>query len=137
MIVLVGFEESQAVCIELRKLGHEAYSCDLQECSGGFPEWHYHMDFFEAIKLKKWDLVITFQPCTDLAVSGSGSFERKRNDGSQEKSIRLFYEVWKVSNCSENPVGIMGGGGKYIKKWFPELYVEMKIAGFPFSPRLG
>ena len=53
MKILVGCEESQAVTIELRKLGHEAFSCDLQECSGGKPEWHLHMDIFEAIKLKK------------------------------------------------------------------------------------
>lgn len=49
MKILVGCEESQAVTIELRKLGHEAYSCDLQECSGGHPEWHLQMDVFEAL----------------------------------------------------------------------------------------
>jgi len=49
MLVLVGCEESQAVCIEFRKRGHEAYSCDLQPCSGGHPEWHFQMDIFKVI----------------------------------------------------------------------------------------
>lgn len=44
MKVLIACEESQAVCIEFRKLGHDAYSCDTQECSGGHPEWHIHGD---------------------------------------------------------------------------------------------
>lgn len=44
MNILVACEESQAVTIELRKLGHEAYSCDIQECSGGHPEWHIQSD---------------------------------------------------------------------------------------------
>lgn len=48
--VLVGCEESQAVCIAFRELGFNAYSCDIQECSGGHPEWHLQMDVFEAIK---------------------------------------------------------------------------------------
>lgn len=51
MRVLVGCEESQAVCKAFRKEGHEAYSCDLQECSGGHPEWHLKQDVFSAIAL--------------------------------------------------------------------------------------
>lgn len=133
MNVLIGCEESQAVCIEFRKLGHEACSCDLQECSGGHPEWHLKMDVFEANKKMKPDLVISFQPCTDLSVSGAKHFWYKREDGRQEKSIRFFFEVWKISNCSENPIGIMNGG-KYIKNWFPALFKEMMDFGFPFKP---
>ena len=49
MRILLGCEESQAVCKEFRALGHEAYSCDLQECTGGHPEWHYQQDIFEVI----------------------------------------------------------------------------------------
>ena len=60
MKILVGCEESQAVTIELRKQGHEAYSCDLIESSGGHPEWHLQMDVFEAIELKDWDVGIFF-----------------------------------------------------------------------------
>ena len=75
MKILVGCEESQAVTRELRALGHEAYSCDLQECSGGRPEWHLQMDVFEAIKLKDWDMLIVFPDCTYLTVTGNKWFE--------------------------------------------------------------
>jgi hypothetical protein len=57
--ILIACEESQAVCIEFRKLGHEAFSCDIQECSGGYPEWHYQQDIFEVINLG-WDAMISF-----------------------------------------------------------------------------
>ena len=83
--VLVACEESQRVCSEFRKLGHNAYSCDLLECSGGHPEWHFHQDVLEVIKNKggklqtgeeiyikgTWDLMIAHPPCTFLAVSGA------------------------------------------------------------------
>lgn len=71
MNVLIGFEESEIVCIEFRKLGHEAFSCDIQDCSGGKPEWHLKMDIFEAIKLKVWDLIILHPPCTYTALCGN------------------------------------------------------------------
>jgi len=131
--ILIGCEESQAVCNEFRKLGFNAFSCDLQECSGGHPEWHLQIDIFEAIKIKKWDAVISFPPCTDLAVSGAAWFKIKRESGEQKRSIKFFFDVWKESNCCENPVGILNGG-KYIKKWFPELHEEMVSEGFPFKP---
>lgn len=131
MIVLVGCEESQEVCKAFRNAGHEAYSNDLQDCSGGKPEWHLKMDFFEAYEMLKPKLTITFQPCTNTAVSGAKHFWYKRDNGEQEKSIRFFFEVWKISNCSENPIGIMAGG--YIKEWFPVLYKEMFDYGFPFK----
>lgn len=113
MRILVGCEESQAVTIELRKLGHEAFSCDLLPCSGGHPEWHYQQDIFEVID-KGWDIGIFFPPCTDLAVSGARHFERKIADGSQQRSIDFFMAL---ANCNipkiaiENPIGIMS------KKW--------------------
>lgn len=71
MNVLIGCEESQIVCIQFRKLGHGAFSCDLQTCSGGHPEWHLQMDIFEAILLKKWDLIILHCPCTFTALCGN------------------------------------------------------------------
>jgi site-specific DNA-cytosine methylase len=116
MKILVGCEESQAVTIELRKLGHEAYSCDLLPCSGGHVEWHIQHDIFEVIALGGWDMLIAFPPCTDLSVSGARHFERKIADGSQAKSIDFFM---KLVNCDipkiaiENPIGIMSG--KYRK----------------------
>jgi hypothetical protein len=109
MKILVGCEESQAVTIELRKLGHDAFSCDLLPCSGGHPEWHFEQDIFEVIN-KGWDILICFPPCTDLAVSGARHFERKIADGSQKKSIEFFMAL---VNCGiekiavENPIGIM------------------------------
>lgn len=63
-------EESQAVTIELRRLGHEAYSCDIQPCSGGHPEWHVQADALELLKLK-WDMIIAFPPCTYLTAAGA------------------------------------------------------------------
>jgi site-specific DNA-cytosine methylase len=97
------------VCIEFRKLGFEAYSCDIQECSGGHPEWHYQQDVFEVIK-SGWDAMIAFPPCTHLAVSGAAWFEQKRKDGRQQQGIDFFMAL---ANCSipkyaiENPIGIM------------------------------
>lgn len=70
MKVLVACEESQVVCKAFRARGHEAYSNDLQECSGGHPEWHLKMDAFKAIALKEWDLMIAHPPCKYLSWSG-------------------------------------------------------------------
>ena len=111
MRVLVACEESQAVTKELRRLGHEAYSCDIEPCSGGHPEWHLQQDVTQLLKIR-WDMVIAFPPCTDLAVSGARYFEQKRKDGRQQKSIEFFM---MFANCGcpktaiENPVGIMSG----------------------------
>ena len=64
--IIVGCEESQEVTKALRELGHEAYSCDLKECSGGHPEWHLKMDVFEAIELKKKNKDIKLNNCTNI-----------------------------------------------------------------------
>jgi site-specific DNA-cytosine methylase len=109
MKILVACEESQAVTIELRKLGHEAYSCDIEPCSGGHPEWHLQQDVTPLLK-EKWDMIIAFPPCTDLAVSGAAWFEQKRKNGTQQKSID-FFMMFANADCDkiaiENPVGIM------------------------------
>ncbi len=110
MKILIGCEESQAVCIEFRKLGFEAYSCDIMECGGGHPEWHLQQDIFEVIEMG-WDCMIAFPPCTHLALSGSMHFEKKRADGRQQEGIDFFL---KLANAPinriaiENPMGIMG-----------------------------
>jgi len=109
MKVLVACEESQAVCIEFRKQGHEAYSCDILDCSGGHPEWHIKGDVLEQLN-KGWDMMIAFPPCTHLAVSGAAWFEEKRKDGRQQGGIDLFMAhanapIEKIA--IENPVGIM------------------------------
>ena len=109
MKILVACEESQAVTKRLRVLGHEAYSCDIQECSGGHPEWHIFGDVVPELQ-KHWDMIIAFPPCTDLAVSGAAWFEQKRKDGRQQASID-FFMLFANANCEriaiENPVGIM------------------------------
>lgn len=70
MRILVACEESQAVTKELRRLGHEAYSCDIQPCSGGHPEWHLQVDALELLKMR-WDMIIAHPPCTYMANSGA------------------------------------------------------------------
>lgn len=109
MRVLVACEESQAVTIEMRRLGHEAYSCDLQACSGGHPEWHLQQDVIPLLT-EKWDMIIAFPPCTDLAVSGARWFPEKRADGRQQRSIDFFMRFVNA-DCTriaiENPIGIM------------------------------
>lgn len=111
MKILVACEESQAVTIELRKLGHEAYSCDIIECSGGHPEWHIMGDaldiipqrdgnavqsiFFETMDGEAhevcgtWDMIIAHPPCTYLTVTGNRWFNVERYG---EKAIRRHYD---------------------------------------------
>ena len=108
MKVLVACEESQRVCTAFRDRGHEAYSCDIIDCSGGHQEWHIKRDVLEI--LEGWDLIIAFPPCTDLAVSGARWFEEKRKDGRQQRSIDFFMKLVNAP-CDriaiENPIGIM------------------------------
>lgn len=131
MKILVACEESQAVTKELRKLGHDAFSCDLLPCSGGHPEWHLQQDVFEVID-QGWDMMIAFPPCTDLAVSGARHFERKRADNSQYNSIEFFMKLLTANInkiAVENPIGIIGGD--YISEHFPEL---CRKYGLPIKP---
>ena len=131
MRILVACEESQSVVKLLRTYGHEAYSCDIQDCSGSYPNWHLKIDLKEALKLK-WDMIIAFPPCTHLATSGARHFEKKREDGRQAEGIKFFAMILNHS-CPkiaiENPVGIISG--KYIKKHFPDLSEKY---GLPIKP---
>lgn len=70
MKILVACEESQAITKEFRRLGHQAFSCDLQPCSGGHPEWHIQGDVLEWLD-NSWDMMIAHPPCTYLSVSGA------------------------------------------------------------------
>lgn len=125
MKILVACEESQAVTIELRKLGHEAYSCDIIECSGGHKEWHIQGDVLPLLNgccvfttcdgelhsvAAKWDMIIAFPPCTHLCVSGARHFAAKIADGRQQQGID-FFMMFANADCEkiaiENPVGIM------------------------------
>ena len=137
MKILVACEESQRVCIEFRKRGHEAYSCDIEPCSGGHPEWHIMQDVLPLLNGNcefktvdeilhkidgKWDIIIAFPPCTHLAVSGAAHFLKKREDGRQREGIEFFCQFLKA-DCErisiENPVGIISGG--YVAKHFPDV----------------
>ena len=71
MRVLVACEESQRVTVEFRKLGHQAFSCDIQPCSGGHPEWHILDDALKVINAGDWDLIIAHPPCTYLTIAGA------------------------------------------------------------------
>jgi site-specific DNA-cytosine methylase len=145
MKILVACEESQRVCEAFRKKGHEAYSCDIQECSGGHPEWHIRDDVLKVLKggqvitmdgmshcVPKWDMIIAFPPCTHLAVSGAAWFEKKRADGRQREGIEFFCNFLEVE-CEkvviENPVGIISGD--YIPKYFPDLAERFNLPQKP------
>ena len=90
--VLVGFEESQAITIELRKSGVNAFSCDLQSSSGGFPEYHLQMDIFEAIHSRKWDVIILHPPCTFTALCGNRWYY---NSPLRLEGIELCKRAWE------------------------------------------
>ena len=109
MRILLACEESQAVCQEFRKLGHDAYSCDILDCTGPNPEWHIKGDVLEVIK-ENWDMMIAFPPCTHLAVSGARHFVEKKKDGRQKAGIDFFMEMINapiLKIAVENPIGIM------------------------------
>lgn len=116
MRILVACEESQAVTIEFRKLGFEAYSCDLLPCSGGHPEWHLQQDVTELLK-EKWDAIIAFPTCTFLTVTGNRWFNVERYGDKALKRIEdrkdaiNFFMMFANAECDfiaiENPVGIM------------------------------
>ena len=106
--VLIGCEESQAVCIAFRERGFNAFSCDIQDCSGGHPEWHLKMDVFEAIDLLKPILAIYHPPCTHLSVSGAKHFKDK-----QARQIGALYFVRALLDTPvahialENPISVI------------------------------
>ena len=110
MRVLVACEESQAVTKELRRLGHEAYSCDIQPCSGGHPEWHLQVDALELLKMK-WDMIIAHPPCTHLCSSGARWFTEGKKPWSLQNEASEFFMRFANSDCPriaiENPIGVM------------------------------
>lgn len=133
MNVLIACEESQRVCTEFRRLGHEAYSCDIIDCSGGHPEWHIKQDVLpllngscsfktedgEEHKISgKWDLLIAFPPCTYLTSAGTRHYSLKMNpewkvkerEAKREEAAKFFLS-FANADCEkiaiENPVGYM------------------------------
>ncbi len=145
--VLIACEESQRVCTAFREHGIEAYSCDIQECSGGHPEWHimgdclpllngrcefYTMDGTRHYIGRRWDMIIAHPPCTHIATSGARHFEKKRADGRQREGIEFFCR-FLIADCDliviENPVGIISGD--YVAIHFPDLAEKY---GLPIKP---
>jgi hypothetical protein len=106
--VLIACEESQVVCTAFRERGHEAYSNDIIECSGGHPEWHLQMDALEAIKLMDWDLMIAHPPCTYLCLSGIrwNTNNPKRQDLTHKaiNFMRTLLESDILKIAVENPI---------------------------------
>lgn len=131
MKVLVACEESQAVCKAFRELGHEAYSCDIQECSGGHPEWHFCDDCLKVIGggilmaqdgsthfIDKWDMMIAHPPCTFLSNVSTRAFSLRCTPADKvvkrwEERARsaVFFMRIALSDIPkiavENPVGFM------------------------------
>lgn len=145
--ILVACEESQAVVTRLRARGHNAFSCDILECSGGHKEWHIKADVLPLLNgncsfttedgtnhniVGKWDAIIAFPPCTHLAVSGARHFDKKRADGRQREGIEFFCQ-FLTCDCDkvmiENPVNIIIGD--YVSYWFPDLAKKYKL---PLKP---
>lgn len=110
--VLIACEESQVVTTAFRKLGHEAFSCDVQECSGGHPEWHYQQDVFEVIDMG-WDLMIAHPPCTYMSKAGARWMYPTAGNISQDRlklamDAKEFFNKLLFANIKyiavENPV---------------------------------
>jgi site-specific DNA-cytosine methylase len=115
MRVLVACEESQTITKEFRALGHEAYSCDLLDCSGGHPEWHLQGDVSLFVD-KDWDLMIAHPPCTYLSVSGARWMYNKdgsiNTDRQTNQNLALdFVDYLMAVNIPriaiENPVSVI------------------------------
>jgi hypothetical protein len=132
MKILVACEESQAVCKEFRRLGHEAYSCDIIECSGGHPEWHIRWDVLPLLNGNcsfltgdgelhridsKWDMIIAHPPCTYLTVTGNRwlnidrygekAIQRQRDREEAVKFFMAFVNADCPKIAIENPIGHM------------------------------
>lgn len=142
MRVLIACEESQAITIEFRNLGIEAYSCDLLPCSGGHPEWHFQEDVFNVIGRMKWDLMIAHPPCTYLTVTAnrwlkeqpklkSGALVGAERIKAREEAMEFFIKLYECDIpriCIENPVGVMGS------KWRKaDQIIHPKYFGDPFE----
>ena len=139
MKILVGCEESQAVTSELRKLGHDAFSCDILETSGDFPQWHIQDDIFSVL-YDSWDMLIAFPPCTYLTVTGNRWFDVERYGQKaidrmkdREKAVEFFMRLVNApieKIAIENPVGIMST--VYRK---PDQIINPYLFGDPYEKR--
>ena len=129
MKVLVGCEESQAVTVAFRKLGHEAYSCDIQECSGGHPEWHIQKDIVVVLKTYGiWDIVILHPDCTAMALSGNRWYGvGKPSHQERIDAVEWTIDLWELAKkhskkvVLENPMSVifqyLDTKVQYIQPW--------------------
>ena len=107
MRVLVACEESQSVTIAFRNKGHEAYSCDTQECSGGHPEWHIQDDVLKHLG-DDWDMMIAHPPCTYLSYAATSSWNKSGRLLKRLDALNFFAQLWLApidKICIENPMG--------------------------------
>ena len=137
--ILVACEESQAITIAMRKRGHIAFSCDLLDSSGGYPQWHIRGDVTKLLN-QNWDIILAFPPCTYLTVTGNrwfnidryGEKAIKRHD-DRKKAIEFFMS-FVHAKCDkiaiENPVGIMS---THYRK--PDQIINPFQFGDPFEKR--
>lgn len=157
MRVLVACEESQAVTKAFRRLGHEAYSCDIQECSGGHPEWHICGDALKLISPDckcfitmdgcththtKWDMLIAHPPCTYLSNAGAARLYKRiegksycelerLNKGFDAKEFFLsFYNADIEKIAVENPIP----SGVYRLPKYTQI-VQPYEYGHPYSKK--
>ncbi len=153
MKILIACEESQTVCLAFREKGHEAYSCDIQECSGGHPEWHIQGDVLpyidgycefttmDGIKHAidgKWDLLIAHPPCQYLTNSGNPylNVEKYGQKAIERKQKQLeafeFFMAFANANCDkiciENPIGYVNS---HYRK--PNQIIHPWMFGHPFT----
>lgn len=152
MKVLVACEESQAVCKAFREKGHEAYSCDIQECSGEHPEWHiwgdvlqfingsclfYTMDGHLHFIHEKWDLIIAHPPCTYMSKAGARWMFPKAGQVSQERlafameAKKFFFKILNADCeriCVENPRPL-----KIVGLPVPAQVIQPYQFGHPYS----
>ena len=162
MKVLIACEESQRVCMAFRERGHEAYSCDIQECSGGHPEWHIKKDVLKVINpesdgemkaisfwtvddeihiVERWDLIIAHPPCTYLTLAGNKWFKPEFADRfpdrqKQRKEAVDFFMAIANADCDkiaiENTVGVMSSQWRK-----PDQYIEPYMFGDPEKKKTG
>ena len=139
---LIGCEESQTVCLAFRKLGIQAYSCDLQECSGGHPEWHIQGDLFKVIaEHPEIKLGIMHPPCTFLTITGnrwfslpSGVYEKTLTGHDRVKAmteaVQFVKDIW---NCPIPKIVIENPIGKLSSLWRkPDQIIHPYYFGDPF-----
>lgn len=138
MRILIACEESQTVCKEFRKIGHEAFSCDIIECSGGHPEWHIKADVLEIIKIG-WDMMIAFPPCTYISRAGACRMYPKARIVDSERlklamNAKDFFmkllnaPIERIAIENPQPLSIVG-----LPK--PTTYVQPYEFGHPYSKK--